>query len=110
MPARAVRHRLTSLARASAMGHTAVDGEAGPGIARGWGKRTDGVRGLVGLPTRWRTRSPRRAVVGGKRVGIRMRAVAARRVAYVIGGSSIVLIIGAVILTYADRHASRPAV
>src|SRR5215471_9713127 len=55
-------------------------------------------------------RSPRRALVGlGKRVGIRMRAVTARWVAYVIGGGSIALIIGAVVLTYLDRHASVPA-
>ncbi|HXZ71406.1 MAG TPA: histidine kinase [Streptosporangiaceae bacterium] len=38
-----------------------------------------------------------------------MRAEAARRVAYVIGGSSIVLIVSAVVLTYVDRHASLPA-
>jgi hypothetical protein len=37
-----------------------------------------------------------------------MRAVAARRVAYVAGGGSIALMIGAVVLTYVDRHASLP--
>ena len=46
---------------------------------------------------------------GGKRVGIRMRAVTARWVAYVIGAGSIALIIGSVVLAYLDRHASLPA-
>ena len=38
-----------------------------------------------------------------------MRAVTARWVAYAIGAGSIALIIGAVVLTYVDRHASLPA-
>ena len=38
-----------------------------------------------------------------------MRAVAARWVAYVVGGGSIALIIGSVVLAYLDRHASLPA-
>ena len=38
-----------------------------------------------------------------------MRAVTARWVAYVIGAGSIALIIGSVVLTYLDRHASLPA-
>ncbi len=46
---------------------------------------------------------------GGKRVGIRMRAVTARWVAYVIGAGSIALIIGGALLAYMDRHASLPA-
>ncbi len=37
-----------------------------------------------------------------------MRAVAARRVAYVVGGGAIALMIGAMVLTYVDRHASLP--
>src|SRR5215831_2598735 len=44
---------------------------------------------------------------GGK--GIGMRALTARRVAYVIGAGSIALIIAAVVLRYVDRHASPPA-
>ena len=44
----------------------------------------------------------------GSGVGIRMRAVAARWVAYVVGGGSIALIIGALVLTYVDRHATLP--
>jgi hypothetical protein len=46
---------------------------------------------------------------GGKRVGIRMRAVTARWVAYVISAGSIALIIGALVLTYLNRHALVPA-
>jgi signal transduction histidine kinase len=38
-----------------------------------------------------------------------MRAVTARWVAYVTGAGSIALIIGSVVLTYLDRHASLPA-
>ena len=38
-----------------------------------------------------------------------MRAVAARWVAHVVGGGSIALIIGSVVLAYLDRHASLPA-
>jgi signal transduction histidine kinase len=49
------------------------------------------------------------AWVGGNRVGIRMRAVTARWVAYVVGGGSIALIIGALVLAYVDRRASLPA-
>jgi hypothetical protein len=37
-----------------------------------------------------------------------MRAVAARWVAYVDGGASIALIIGALVLTYVNRHATLP--
>src|SRR5215467_4509550 len=89
VPARAVRHRVTSLAAPAGLGHTASDGERWPRNRR-----------RVGLTAR--TRSGDRsgcpdadgpvsapALVGlGKRVGIRMRAVTARWVTYVIGGGS----------------------